>query len=184
MLEQIKAIGEVAKAAIAAATTEAEIENLRVYENVNFLHLCQNIESDEKALKYTKIFLEMGVNPNKRMEEWLDITSLEKEYEFHFPEIKCKRLYILINQIHCIKDTYLISSDQMFKNELWFNVANPDSENLLTDNTTVFKPMYLDRASDDPVWLYINNKMNTNKQLNINDLLINNKNKMLSNHKF
>ena len=59
----------------------------------------------------------------------------------------------------------------MFKNELWFNATNPDSENLLTDNTTVFKPMYLDRAADDPIWLYINNKMNTNKQLDINNLL-------------
>lgn len=117
--------------------------------------------------------------PDNKIYPWLDVTSLKKEHSFHFPEIKCKRLYILINQLHCIKDTYLISSDQMFKNELWFNATNPESETLLTNNTTVFKPMYLDRAVDDPIWLYINNKMGTNKNLNINDLLINNKNKML-----
>ena len=117
--------------------------------------------------------------PNNEKYPWLTVTSLKKEYEFHFPEIKCKRLYILINQLHCIKDTYLISSDQMFKNELWFNATNPESEKLLSNNTMVFKPMYLDRAADDPIWLYINNKMNTNKQLDINGLLINNKNKML-----
>lgn len=117
--------------------------------------------------------------PDNEKYPWLQITSLKNEHEFHFPEIKCKRLYILINQLHCIKDTYLISSDQMFKNELWFNATNPKSSDIQTDNSTVFAPMYLDRASEDPIWLYINNKMITNKQININDLLINNKNKYL-----
>lgn len=117
--------------------------------------------------------------PNNEIYPWLDVISVRKEESFHFPEIKCKRLYILINQLHCIKDTYLISSDQMFKNELWFNATNPESTNIETNNTTVFAPMYLDRAADDPIWLYINNKMNTNKQIDINNLLINNKNKYL-----
>ena len=118
--------------------------------------------------------------PNNEKYEWLDITSIDKEYGFHFPEITCKRLYILINQLHCIKDTYLLSCNQMFKNELWFNATNPKEDNLLMDKyTTVFKPNYLDRADEDPIWLYINNKMNTNKQLDINDLLINNNNTMM-----
>lgn len=110
---------------------------------------------------------------------WLDVTTLKKEYSFHFPEIKCKRLYILINQLHCIKDTYLISSDQMFKNELWFNATKTEEKDLLMDSTTIFKPLYLDRTADDPIWLYINNKISTNKNIDVNDLLINNKNKML-----
>lgn len=117
--------------------------------------------------------------PDNEAYPWLTNITLKNEYEFHFPEIKCKRLYILINQLHCIKDTYLISSDQMFKNELWFNATNPDTEDVKTNNTTVFAPMYLDRASDDPIWLYINNKMNSIKDLDINSLLINNKNRML-----
>lgn len=119
------------------------------------------------------------LGPDNEIYPWLNTTTIKKEHEFHFPEIKCKRLYILINQLHCIKDTYLISSDQMFKNELWFNATNPGTDSVLTDTTTVFKPMYIDRAADDPIWLYINNKMNTNKQVDINNLLINNKNKLL-----
>lgn len=117
--------------------------------------------------------------PDNQLYPWLGPTTLKKEYALHFPEIKCKRLYILINQLHCIKDTYLISSDQMFKNELWFNITNPEALELINNNTLVYKPLYLDRAADNPIWSYINNKMTTNKQLDINDLLINNKNKML-----
>lgn len=115
-------------------------------------------------------------NPNY---SWLNTTSINSEYAFHFPEITCKKLYILINQLHCIKDSYLISSNQMFKNELWFNSTYSLDSSLKTDNTTVFKPNYIDRASEDNVWKYINNKMVTNKTLNINDMLINNKNKYI-----
>lgn len=119
------------------------------------------------------------LNPDGSKYDWLKQTTLNKEYEFHFPDIICKRIYILFNQLHCVKNTYLISTDQMFKNELWFNATNPDVSKLQLDNTTVFAPMYLDRAQEDPIWLYINNKMNTDKNIDVNDLLINAKNKYL-----
>ena len=110
---------------------------------------------------------------------WLNSKSITQEYAFHFPQITCKRLYILINQLHCIKNTYLVSCNQMFKNELWFNATYDDNGNAIMENTTVFAPLYLDRAAEDPVWRYINNKIVTNKHLDVNDMLINNKNKML-----
>ena len=81
-----------------------KIENLRVYECVNFLHICQNIESDEKALKYTKIFLEMGVNPNKRMEEWLDITSFRRLSLIDIALLKKRDFSYIYNLIkECLK---------------------------------------------------------------------------------
>lgn len=119
------------------------------------------------------------VYPENITSPWLAGKSLNKEYAFHFPDIKCKKLYILINQLHCIKDTYLISSNQMFKNELWFNVTNSNTDDIEFDNTTVFAPLYIDRATENPIWKYINNKMNTNKNIDINDMLINNNDKFL-----
>lgn len=119
------------------------------------------------------------VCPDNTNNDWLSSRSISKEYAFHFPEVICKRLYILINQLHCIKDTYMISSNQMFKNELWFNATYKNTDDAIMENTTVFAPLYLDRASDDMIWKYINNKMVTNKKLDINDILIKNKNKML-----
>ena len=119
------------------------------------------------------------VCPDNIKHEWLNSTSIVQEHAFHFPEITCKKLYILINQLHCIKDTYMISSNQMFKNELWFNATYNETKDAIMENTTVFAPLYLDRAAEDPIWRYVNNKIVTNKNLDINDLLINNKDKFL-----
>lgn len=119
------------------------------------------------------------VCPDNQKYEWLSSKSIGQEYAFHFPQITCKKLYILINQLHCIKNTYMLSSNQMFKNELWFNATYNDTDDVKMENTTVFAPNYLDRAAEDPVWRYINNKMVTNKNLDMNDLLINNNNKYI-----
>lgn len=119
------------------------------------------------------------VSPDNKEYEWLNGESISQEYAFHFPQITCKKLYILVNQLHCIKKTFMISCNQMFKNELWFNATYDTNNNAAMENTSVFAPLYLDRAADNPVWKYINNKMVTNKTLDINDLLINNNDKYL-----
>ena len=49
------------------------------------------------------------VAPENIEHDWLTSKSIYQEYAFHFPEIQCKRLYILINQLHCIKSTCMIS---------------------------------------------------------------------------
>lgn len=124
------------------------------------------------------------VCPDNKTNTWLNEKSISQEYAFHFPQITCKKLYILINQLHCIKKTFMVSCNQMFKNELWFNATYDSESDAKMENTSVFGPLYLDRAADDAVWKYINNKMNTNKMLDINDLLINNSNKYLPTTKY
>ncbi len=116
--------------------------------------------------------------------EWLVSTSINKEYAFHFHEITCKRLYILINQLHFIKDTYMIDSNKMFKNELWFNSTYNPTDDIYMENTSVFQPNYIDRGLESPIWRYVNNKLITNKNININDLLINNKNTLVPKTKY
>ena len=119
------------------------------------------------------------VCPDNEKYSWLNSKTIKQEYAFHFPQITCKKLYILINQLHCIKNTYLLSCNQMFKNELWFNATYDETQNAIMENTTVFAPNYLDRAEEDNVWTYVNNKMVTNKNIDINDLLLNNNNKYI-----
>lgn len=124
------------------------------------------------------------IAPENIEHDWLISKTLRKEYAFHFPQIQCKRLYILINQLHCIKNTYMISCNQMFKNELWFNATYNQTQEAIMENTTVFAPLYLDRSQEDPVWRYINNTLITGKNIDINDLLINHKNKYLPTTKY
>lgn len=119
------------------------------------------------------------VAPENIEHDWLISKTLRQEYAFHFPEIQCKKLYILINQLHCIKNTYMISCNQMFKNELWFNATYDQNQEAVMENTTVFAPLYLDRSQEDPVWKYINNTLVTSKNIDVNDLLINNRDKYL-----
>lgn len=107
--------------------------------------------------------------------EWLSTTTINKEHAFHFHEITCKKLYILINQLHFIKDTYLIDSNKMFKNELWFNSTYNETDDIYMENTSVFQPCYIDKGIEEPIWRYVNNKLISNKKIDINDLLINNK---------
>ena len=124
------------------------------------------------------------VCPDNIVNDWLCSRTIRQEYAFHFHEIQCKKLYILINQIHCIKNTCLLSSNQMFKNELWFNATYDNLKNPEMDNTTVFKPLYLDRAEDNPIWKYLNNKLVTNKEIDINDILIANENRYTPSTKY
>lgn len=119
------------------------------------------------------------VCPDNIKHSWLDSRTIRQEYAFHFPQITCKKLYILINQLHCIKNTYLVSCNQMFKNELWFNATYDETGEAKMENTAVFQPRYLDRSAEDPVWRYINNKIVTNKELDINAMLLDNEDKML-----
>ena len=119
------------------------------------------------------------VCPDNKKYEWLNSKSINQEYAFHFPQITCKKIYILINQLHCIKNTYMLSCNQMFKNELWFNATYNNTDDAIMDNTAVFTPNYLDRAAEDSVWRYINNKMVTNKNIDVNNLLINNNDKYM-----
>lgn len=109
---------------------------------------------------------------------WLASRSIDKEYAFHFKQVTCKRLFILINQLHFIKDTCLMSSNQMFKNELWFNATYNDAK-MLHNSSYVFKPLYIDRGDEDNIWKYVNNKLVTDKGIDINKILVDNNNKML-----
>ena len=118
------------------------------------------------------------VFPNNE-NELLASTSIRQEYAFHFNTITCKKLYILINQIHCIKNVFMMSANQMFKNELWFNATYDGDKRINYDNTIVFKPNYLDRIEEKPVWRYIQRKMNTNKNLDINKMLLENESKKI-----
>jgi hypothetical protein len=67
----------------------------------------------------------------------------------------------------------------MFKNELWFNATYELNDKVSMDNSTVFQPLYIDRAFESNIWKYINNKMVSKKSIDINNLIISNEEKYL-----
>jgi hypothetical protein len=90
---------------------------------------------------------------------------------YRFPEINCKVLYIIFNQIHYTKSTFLLSSNELFKNELWFSATGQDDSKPVLDDGVLFKPMYFDRAIMDSAWKYINNMTVKNKKMDIKQIL-------------
>lgn len=80
------------------------ITHLKIYENINFLHLCQDIGNNEISLKYTKLFLEMGVNPNRDLEEWTDIPSWKNHTLIDIALLKRRPIdYICMLIKECLK---------------------------------------------------------------------------------
>lgn len=119
------------------------------------------------------------VAPKNNQNEWLTSKTIDKPFIFHFPEIQCKKLYILLNQLHCIRNTYLVSSNQLLKNQLWFNSIEENESQLKTDSSSVFVPVLMDQAEENPIWKYIMNRLMSNKKIDINDSILNPKDKMV-----
>lgn len=90
----------------------------------------------------------------------------KNKISYRFPDIVCKKIYILLNQEHYIRDTYIYNPNDIYKNELWFNSKNIKREHL---KDIMFKPNYTDRETNSASWS------------NFNDRLVNLKNEELSN---
>lgn len=95
----------------------------------------------------------------------------KKAVSYRFPEINCKRLSIVLNQIHFTKDSYLVPSGGVFKNELWYSATGQESEKPILSDDLLFKPLYTDRAAEDAAWKYINNLTAKNRNLDVKQLL-------------
>lgn len=139
---------------------------------IDIIAIRYSLSDDEDAAVYDIL------SPDNQVNEWLKSMVIKDQTIIHFPEITCKRLFILINQLHCIKNSYLASTNQMFKNMLWFNATGDQTESVQMQGTTVFKPLYIDKAEEDPVWRYINKKMTETHQ-DLNELILSKNDKLV-----
>lgn len=80
----------------------------------------------------------------------------KSQVSYKFPEIVCKKIYILFVQEHYLRKTYIYNPADVYKNDLWFNSKNDKRDKTLKAE---FKPVYLDRALDSAVWKNTNDKL-------------------------
>lgn len=94
---------------------------------------------------------------------------IEKQVSFRFPDILCKKIFILFTQEHYIRSTYIYRPSEVYKNEKWFNNKN---ENLDVTINAIFKPIYYDKVQMNNTWLFTNRKLVESCEKDLKNLIL------------
>lgn len=84
-----------------------------------------------------------------------------------FPSVHAKRLRIILNQQHYIKNSFIYNKDDNDKNDIWFNSSNDVKFNFSTPN----KSVYNDKLLRDKSWILFNKAVQSNGQLDLEEIL-------------
>jgi len=93
---------------------------------------------------------------------------LERPIGYRFEDRLCKRVRILLNQIHYIKQTVIVDTEEQAKNELWFKATGPIEYDL--SGNEIFPPVYQDKAMEDKSWVLFNQSIDVT-ELDVEKLL-------------
>lgn len=99
--------------------------------------------------------------------------AIMKPVSFQFAPINCKRLYVICNQIHYVKDSFLVNSLDLFKNDLWFNLNDGKREQSTIQPEYHFQPLYDDRKTLKPELKLIEEMRSKKSTLDLKDLILN-----------
>jgi len=88
----------------------------------------------------------------------------KSQVSYKFPDILCKKIYILFVQEHYLRKTYLYNPQDVYKNSLWFDSKNNIKPKVLEAE---FQPTYGDRELNSTIWDNVNDRIvkNENKDL-------------------
>lgn len=99
--------------------------------------------------------------------------AMMKPVSFQFAPINCKRLYVICNQIHYVKDSFLVNSLDLFKNDLWFNLNDGKREQSTIQPEYRFQPLYDDRKALKPELKLIEEMRSKKSTLDLKNLILN-----------
>lgn len=121
--------------------------------------------SDDMTESIKEIVCPDNLNPDLRN------ISISGPVSFRFPDTACKKVYVLFNQIHYVKSTFIYNPNEIFKNELWFSATNSNRSKPDLEQGIIFAPNYFDRAINDNAWTYINNMVVKDKYVDLKSVL-------------
>lgn len=96
---------------------------------------------------------------------------IDGQVSFRFPDILCKKIFILFTQEHYLRDTYIYSAETVYKDYRWFKNKN---DRIAAKANSVFKPLYYDRDLLNTNWDVINKKIVDSQEKDLKDIIINN----------
>lgn len=88
---------------------------------------------------------------------------------YKFPDILCKKIYILFTQEHYTRGTYIYNPSDVYKNDLWFSSKNSVRDKVAN---AIFKPNYHDRSLNDSNWQNLNDKIISSTNNDLTDIII------------
>lgn len=91
------------------------------------------------------------------------------QVSYKFPEIICKRIYILFTQEHYLRKTYVYNPQDVYKNDLWFNSKNDKREKV---QKAEFQPVYFDRNNGNALWKNVNDKIVTTSNHDLAEIIL------------
>lgn len=112
------------------------------------------------------------VSPDNKDKALREVFTKNK-ISYRFPDILCKNIYILFNQRHYQRETYVYNPESVYKNGLWFDSRNDKADK---NQKAVFKPNYYNRDILSYAWKQVNDKVVSSSEDLVN-ILIGNKDK-------
>lgn len=107
------------------------------------------------------------------LDENLSSRPIADNTRVHFPEINCKKLYLIFNQQHYTKDIYLINQLDLFKNTLWSQVNQSNQKLVNVGTDVIFKPLYAEKIEKHKELNFINDIRLKDKTTDVKSLLLN-----------
>ncbi|MBQ1769445.1 MAG: hypothetical protein IIZ99_01950 [Turicibacter sp.] len=129
---------------------------------------------DLVAIRYTSSdeLTEMKeiIKPNHE-DTYYQSRIVDGDLSFRFPEINCKHLYLIFNQRHFVKETFLLNSADLFKNNLWNQLHESEYQYTTIPNEVIFKPVYLNQIKKYPELAYLQELQEKNQTLSLERFL-------------
>jgi hypothetical protein len=112
------------------------------------------------------------VSPDNSQEMLRGILT-KSQVSYKFPEIICKKIYILFVQEHYLRKTYVYNPAEVYKNDMWFDNKNDKRDKVLKAE---FKPVYLDRVVESTAWKNTNDKVVSATNADLASIIVGDKN--------
>lgn len=108
-------------------------------------------------------------NENKHLSE----KFTKDKISFRFPDILCKKIFILFTQRHYERGLYLYNTHDVYKNALWLNSTTQHED---INENVIFEPIYHDRDKVAVGWESVNDSVVKSSE-DLTNILIGDQNK-------
>lgn len=102
-------------------------------------------------------------------QEMLKDKFTKSQVSYKFPDILCKKIYILFVQEHYLRKTFVYNPQDIYKNSLWFDSKNNAKSKI---KEAEFQPNYSDRKLNSTIWNNVNDNVITRENKDLAAMII------------
>lgn len=107
---------------------------------------------------------------SNNVDESLRPKSLVTPVIYRFANTMVKKIFIIINQLHYVRNSFIYNTTDNLLNNAVFSLNSSSSKTVKKDSV-IFNPIYNDRQKSDVAWVLVNDILSRNDGMNIEDIL-------------